>query len=239
MDSLIKSISDEIYSFLQYRSKGDEDIVSKALNNIMVSNGKIYISNVQFNLNPSNDEDLAKGIALANLPLLFVGNKSESEELPENLMRIKRIAEKLINLKDEDLNEIATLEIYLLMEMGLRELYSEYVGKSATLFNNGRTIKLTNMNYRKLKLYLRMNHIGIYNVKINGEQFPYSQGALLNWAEKYMNKNYAECFKISLNVRNLLAHGELEWDLKPSIESLNTASYMVSMLFKNLNQKIQ
>ena len=228
-------IKDEIFSFLQYRSKGDEEEIAKKLENVQAIDGKLYIGNVEFDIDIS-DKDAVIGTALANIPLIFIGIKHRAVMPSEKLAKIYNAAEKLISLKDSTINSIATLEIYLLMEMGLRELYSKQISNEAIIQYKGKSITLNDMDYRKLKLYVRMNHMSLYDIKVNGKPFPYSQGSLLNWAENYMDKDYAEAFKISLNVRNLLAHGELEWNLNPSIESLYTASYMVNSLFTNLEK---
>ncbi len=226
-------IKDEIFSFLQYRSKGDEEAIDSKLESIKEIDGKLYIGEVGFNVDTSDDNAVI-GVALANIPLIFVGLKHKAELPYEKLAKIYNAAEKLISLKDSTLNDIATLQIYLLMEMGLRELYSKQISDQATIEYKGKSIALRDMDYRKLKLYVRMKHMSLYDIRVNGKAFPYSQGSLLNWAEGYMNDDYAEAFKISLNVRNLLAHGELEWDLNPSIASLYTASYMVNSLFDNV-----
>lgn len=233
MYDINKLVYDEINSFLQYRTKGDEESINRGLSNLGVINGNLYISNVKFDIDV-NDKDSVIGTALANIPLLFAGIKPKQLDLPGELPRIYNTAEKLISLNDKTLYDISTLEVYLLMEMGLRELYSKWVSTDVSLQYNGKIIKLSGMDYRKLKLYIRMNHMSVYSVKINDQQFPYSQGALLNWAERYMKKDYAEAFKISLNVRNLLAHGELEWELNPSIESLYTSSNMVHSILGKL-----
>lgn len=233
MYDINKIVYNEINSFLQYRTRGDEESINRGLSNLSVINGNLYISNVKFDIDV-NDKDSVIGTALANIPLLFAGIKPKQADLPGELPRIYNTAEKLISLNDKTLYDISTLEVYLLMEMGLRELYSKWVSKDVSLQYNGKIIKLSGMDYRKLKLYIRMNHMSVYSVKINDQQFPYSQGALLNWAERYMKKDYAEAFKISLNVRNLLAHGELEWELNPSIESLYTSSNMVHSILSKL-----
>lgn len=229
-------IKDEILSFLQYRSKGDEEAIARKLENVQAINGKLYIRNVRFDINIS-DSKAVVGAALANIPLIFIGAKHEAELPSEKLSKIYGAAERLISLKDSTLNDIATLEIYLLMEMGLRELYSMQVSGEAIVSYKGKSIALKDMDYRKLKLYVKMKHMSLYDIKVNGRAFPYSQGSLLSWAEGYMESDYVEAFKISLNVRNLLAHGELEWNLNPSIESLYTASYMVNSLFDNLEKR--
>lgn len=74
-------------------------------------------------------------------------------------------------------------------------------------------------------------------MKVNGEVFPFSQGSLLSWAEKYMDKELSLAFRLSLNVRNLLAHGEVEWELYPTMKSLMSASYASWVLFNKLREE--
>ena len=46
---------------------------------------------------------------------------------------------------------------------------------------------MKNLDYRKLKLLLKRKGWSKYKVKVNGEVFPYSQGSLLAWAERFMD----------------------------------------------------
>jgi len=51
-----------------------------------------------------------------------------------------------------------------------------------------------------------------------------------------MNEKMSFAFRLSLNVRNLLAHGEVEWDLYPSLKSLMSASHASWLLFNKLKE---
>lgn len=43
--------------------------------------------------------------------------------------------------------------------------------------------------------------------------------------------------RLSMNVRNLLAHGELEWNLYPTMSNVASSSQLVWNLFSRLREK--
>ncbi|MDT7901955.1 MAG: hypothetical protein RRE78_08715 [Acidianus sp.] len=75
-----------------------------------------------------------------------------------------------------------------------------------------------------------------YKVKVNGEVFPYSQGSLLAWTERFMDDKITLAFRLAINVRNLLADGEFEWNLYPTMRSLESASQASWLLFEKLRR---
>jgi hypothetical protein len=68
------------------------------------------------------------GVFLANIPYIILGHGEIHDDLPKNVRKIQSGAIKLLEIGG--FNEIATLEIYLVMEMSLRALYSEWLKKA-------------------------------------------------------------------------------------------------------------
>ena len=78
---------------------------------------------------------------LANLPLFIVGNRTKRNNLTLKLTKLQNDTYELINLNM--FNEIATLEMYLLLEMGLRCAYSKWLGEKIVISKYGeKDIKL-------------------------------------------------------------------------------------------------
>ncbi len=220
---------ESIFDFFQYPEKTDRFILSKIMDSIDYSGNEITFNRSKFNVNVDNANKKILGFFLANLPMFIVGNRAKRADLTLKLTKLQEDTYELINLNK--FNEIATLEMYLLLEMGLRCAYSKWLGEKIVISRYGENdIILNNYNYRRLKLYIRLNKIGYYDIKVNGEPFPNSENSLLHWAEKFLDKNSSLLFRLALNVRNLLAHGENEWELFPVKNSVDSASFTVGKL---------
>lgn len=219
-----------IKNFFQYEKEGDKKLLKNALSKIKYEDGYVYFRDEKIKV---NSEDDAVGVFLANIPYIVLGEGELHWDLPEKVIKVQRSALKLL---DCGINDVATLEIYLVMEMALRSLYSEYVKDGVVIQYKDKKVKLQNYDYRRIKLYIRRKGWSVYKVKVNGEIFPFSQGSLLSWAEKFMDEKMSFAFRLSLNVRNLLAHGEVEWELYPSLKSLMAASHASWVLFNKLKE---
>ena len=228
-----KLILKEIKSFFQYEKKGDKELLKEVLKNIHYDDDYVIIRNEKIKV--ENIEDTV-GVFLANIPYVILGEGELKEDLPEKVKKIQSDALKLISL---GINEVATLEIYLILEMSLRALYSEYLSGGVTIKYKDKKVKVKGLDYRKLKLYIRRKGWSRYKVKVNGETFPFSQGSLLSWAEKFMDEKLSLTFRLSINVRNLLAHGEVEWNLFPTISSVKSASYASWLLFTKFRENYE
>ncbi|ARM74840.1 hypothetical protein [Acidianus manzaensis] len=227
---IIKAVND----FFQYDKKGDEEILNEAIDKIKYKDKYIIINETE-KIKVDNKKD-ALGVFLANIPYLILGEGELHTDLPDKVSKVQNDALKLLEIGG--FNEIATLEIYLVMEMALRSLYSEWLNKADYIEYKKKKVKIKGkeLDYRKLKLLLKKKGWSKYKVKINGQIFPYSQGSLLAWAEKYMDKRTSLAFRLSINVRNLLAHGEVEWKLYPTLNSLYSASHASWLLFERLRR---
>ncbi|AWR96361.1 hypothetical protein DFR86_01555 [Acidianus sulfidivorans JP7] len=230
-----KKIIKAVHEFFQYDKKGDEDILNEALDKIEYRD-KYVIINEDEKIKVNSKKDTL-GVFLANIPYIILGNGELHTDLPEKVLKVQNDALKLLNIGG--FNEIATLEIYLVMEMALRSLYSEWLSKANYIVYKDKKYKIKgkNLDYRKLKLLLKRKGWSKYKVKINNQIFPYSQGSLLAWAEKYMDRKTSLAFRLSINVRNLLAHGEVEWKLYPTLNSLYSASHASWLLFEKLRRE--
>ena len=231
--SVKTKIRKAIKNFFQYEKEGDKKLLKKALSKIKYEDGYVYFHDEKVKV---NSEDDAVGVFLANIPYIILGEGELHWDLPEKVVKVQKSALKLL---DCGINDVATLEIYLVMEMALRSLYSEYVKNGVIIQYKDKKVKLQNYDYRRIKLYIRRKGWSQYKVKVNGEIFPFSQGSLLSWAEKFMNEKMSFAFRLSLNVRNLLAHGEVEWELYPSLKSLISASYASWLLFNKLKETLE
>lgn len=230
MDKKYKDyLLNSIFDFFQYPEKTDRFILNKIMDSIEYNGNDIIFNRNRFDIDVDDKDKKILGFFLANLPLFIVGNRSKRDDLTPKLTKLQNDTYELINLNK--FNEIATLEMYLLLEMGLRCSYSKWLGEKIVISKYGENdIILNNYDYRRLKLYIRLNKIGYYDITVNGEPFPNSENSLLHWAEKYLDKNSSLLFRLALNVRNLLAHGENEWDLYPVKYSVDSASFTVGKL---------
>lgn len=229
--SIRTKIRKAIKDFFQYEKEGDKKILKKALSRVKYEDG--YVIMREEKIKVENEED-AVGVFLANIPYIVIGEGELHWDMPDKVIKVQKSALKSL---DCGINDVATLEIYLVLEMALRSLYSEVLKEGAIIQYKDKKIKLKDYDYRRLKLYIRRKGWSQYKVKVNGETFPFSQGSLLSWAEKYMDKEMSFVFRLSLNVRNLLAHGEVEWNLFPSIKSLESASHLSWLLFQRLKEE--
>jgi hypothetical protein len=225
-----KLILREIKGFFQYEKSGDKELLKEVLKEVKYEDG--YVLFKEERVKVGNKED-AVGVFMANIPYIILGYGEVHWDLPEKVVKVQRDAIKVLEI---GINNVATLEIYLIMEMALRALYSEYLSSGVVISYKGKKVKVKGLDYRKLKLYIKRKGWSKYKVKVNGEVFPYSQGSLLAWAEKFMDPKLDLAFRLSINVRNLLAHGEIEWELFPTFKSLESASYASWLLFKKFRE---
>lgn len=229
---LKKKIIRAIDDFFQYKKSGDDEILNEVLDKIEYKDKYVIIDGEE-KIKVEKKKDVV-GVFLANIPYIILGPGEIHDDLPEKVRKIQSGAIKLLEIGG--FNEIATLEIYLVMEMSLRALYSEWL-KKAEYIKYGKTkVKVKNLDYRRLKLLLKRKGWSKYKVKVNGEVFPYSQGSLLAWAERFMDDKTSLAFRLAINVRNLLAHGEFEWNLYPTMKSLESASQASWLLFEKLRR---
>ena len=242
MDKKYKDyLLESVFNFFQYPEKTDRFTLGKIMDSIEYSGNEIVYNRNRFNVDVDDKERKILGFFLANLPLFILGNRTKRNDLTLKLTKLQNDTYELINLNK--FNEIATLEMYLLLEMGLRCAYSKWLGEKIVISKYGeKDIMLHNYDYRRLKLYIRLNKIGYYDIRVNNEPFPNSENSLLHWAGKFLGKNSGLLFRLALNVRNLLAHGENEWELFPVKHSVDSASFAVGKLMDrcagiNINEK--
>lgn len=226
----MKSLIQVTNEFFQYRRKGDDEILEDALENLEYRSGKVRIRDEVVEVSGKRD---MIGVYLANIPYLILGDGEIHGDLPEKVVKAQDYAVKLI---DCGMNDLATLESYLILEMGLRSLYSTWMGEKVTLKYGKTKVKVKGLDYRKVKLYIRRKGWSKYKVRVKGEVFPFSQGLLLNWAERFVDQKASLALRLSINVRNLLAHGELEWNLRPTLSNVKTCSRLVWEMFNRLDQ---
>ncbi len=223
-----------IFDFFQYYKKGDKIILSQALDLVEYNKSHIIFHDTTYEIGDKNTEKKLLGFFLANLPMILIESKNDVNELTPKLMKLKEDTADLISLNR--FNELPTLEMYLLLEMGLRCLYSKWLGQKVVIARrNHSDVILYNQDYRRIKLFLRLNRIGYHDIRVNGEPFPNSQNSLLYWAGKFLDRNSDLLFRLAVNVRNLLAHGENEWELYPTIESLGSSVYIVGRLIGRIH----
>ncbi|KJE49835.1 MULTISPECIES: hypothetical protein [Acidiplasma] len=222
-----------IFDFFQYSKRYDRLVLTGILNSMDYHDDYITFNKLRFKIGRNAGRDKILGFFLANLPVLIEGRRTERNDLTPKLTKLKNDTLELISLGK--FNELATLDMYLLLEMGLRCAYSIWVGKKAIIERPGYDkIILYDQDYRKIKLYLRLNKIGHYDVLVNGQPFPSSQNSLLHWSEKFTDRNSDLLFRLALNIRNLLAHGENEWELYPFKESVESSSYAVGKVLDRI-----
>ncbi|MEL9970688.1 MAG: hypothetical protein QW699_05225 [Metallosphaera sp.] len=216
-------------SFFQYKRKGDDEMLDEALDLLEYRGGYVRIRDEKIKV--STKKDLI-GFYLANVPYLILGEGEIHNDLPSKVLKAQDYAMKLISCSMEDL---ATLESYLVLEMGLRSLYTTWLGEKVIIKYKKTKIKVKGLDYRKLKLFIRRQGWSKYRVKVNGETFPFSQGMLLAWADRFVDGRTSLALRLSLNVRNLLAHGEVEWNFHPTVSNVKTSSHLIWNLFNKLS----
>ena len=226
-----KLVLKEIKSFFQYEKEGDLELLKEVLKELHYKDGYVILRDEKIKVEKKRD---AIGVFLANIPYAILGEGELKEDLPEKVKKIQSDALKLVSL---GINEVATLEIYLILEMSLRSLYSMYLSRGVVIKYKDKKVKVKGLDYRRLKLYIRRKGWSKYKVTVNGEVFPYSQGSLLAWAERFMDEKLSLTYRLAINVRNLLAHGEVEWELFPTLNSVKSASYASWLLFNNFKRK--
>jgi len=232
-----KKLMSTVKDFFQYWKKSDQSLLEEVLEEfnfpLEKDGDKRYAVIGGEKVEVENKKSSIVGVFLGNIPYFVYGEGQLVWDLPEKVVEIQRASLKLLEFKC--LSHVTTLETYLILEMGLRSLYTAWLGESATLKYKDHKVKLKHPTYRRIKLYLRRKGWSVYKVKVNGETFPFSQGSLLTWANKFIRDERADlAIRLAINVRNLLAHGELEWKLYPTMESVKSSSFLVAMMFSNL-----
>ncbi len=209
----------EVSAFFQYRKQGDDELLSEALRKVKRDGDDFVIHGKRFKAHGN-----LLGLFLANVPFFILGPGGMWDDLGPKPMRAQANAQRLMEMGE--MNELATLETYLVMEMGLRCSYSTWLGERAIIKGRGLTLELRKPDYRGVKLEIKLRRIK-QPIAVNGERFPYSEAELLRWGERFMDSSESLAFRLSMNVRNLLAHGEIEWELMPTLEGLSSASQAV------------
>ncbi|MEM0139582.1 MAG: hypothetical protein QXZ44_03100 [Ferroplasma sp.] len=227
-----KFILERIFDFFQYPENYDKIIMEASMNNIEYDGTTATFNKISYNIgNPDKYEGIL-GFYLANLPLLLIKKHNIEYKLPARLEKLRDDTYDLIALKK--FNELATLDLYLLIEMSLRCSYSKWLGNEIRISDGQRRENIIkNYDYRQLKLYIRRNRLNSRELMVNGEPFPGSQTMLLRWASRFTDRNTGLLFRLSLNVRNLLAHGENEWSLYPAGQSVDIASEVAGKMLQN------
>jgi hypothetical protein len=224
---------DEIFDFFQYPENYDKLMLGSSLKKLSCTDGEIIFQNMKFNHGFECNKQNALGFFLANIPLMLNNGIKGDYSLTPKLKKLKNDTEELINMGK--FNELATLDLYLLLEMAMRCAYSKWLGNRIVISKyNMKDTVLEGYDYRRLKLYIRLNKLGRTDIEVNGEPFPGSQNSLLHWATKFMDRQSSLMFRLSLNVRNLLAHGENEWNLYPVSESVSIASMAAGKLLSEV-----
>ncbi|WP_337860123.1 hypothetical protein [Ferroplasma sp.] len=234
----LQYISDQVFDFFQYPEYYDKTMIDTALQKLDCSGKKIIFNGMELKTDFVCNKENALGFFLANIPLMFSTLDNKKYELPQKLKKLRLDTEELIKL--EKFNEVATLDLYLLLEMAMRCAYSKWLGNRIAISKIGmKDIVLTGYDYRKLKLYIRLNRLGRTDINVNGEPFPGSENSLLTWATKFVDRPTGLALRLSLNVRNLLAHGENEWSLFPVLESVAIASDIAGKLLLEIRPGMQ
>lgn len=232
-----KKLMSTVKDFFQYWKKSDEDILEDVLDGfdfkVEKEGEKRFAIIGDAKVEVKNKRNSAVGVFLANIPYFVYGEGELIWDLPDKVVEIQKASIKLLDFPC--LRHVTTLETYLILEMGLRSLYTSWLGESTVIKYKEHKVKVKHPTYRRIKLYLRKKNWSVYKVKVNGETFPFSQGSLISWASKFIRDEKADlAIRLAINVRNLLAHGELEWELYPTMESIKSSSFLVAMMFSNL-----
>jgi hypothetical protein len=227
-------IMDQVFDFFQYPESYDRAMVNASLHRLGCSGGFMSYNNKKLETELKCSRENALGFFLANLPAMIVKDGNFTGILPQKLEKLRKDTLELISLGR--FNELATLDLYLLLEMAMRCAYSKWLGNRIVISKYGNEdIILENYDYRRLKLYIRLNGLGRTDIFVNGEPFPGSENSLLRWATKFMDRPSGLMFRLSLNVRNLLAHGENEWNLYPVSESVQIAAASAGKLLSEIH----
>lgn len=227
-------IMDQVFDFFQYPESYDRAMINASLQKISCNNGFISYNNKKLEAELKCSRENALGFFLANLPALIVKEDNFTGMLPQKLEKLRKDTLELISLGK--FNELATLDLYLLLEMAMRCAYSKWLGNRIVISRYGsEDIVLENYDYRRLKLYIRLNGLGRNDIFVNGEPFPGSENSLLRWATKFLDRPSGLMFRLSLNIRNLLAHGENEWNLYPVAESVRVAAAAAGKLLSEIH----
>ncbi|WMT52250.1 MAG: hypothetical protein RE471_05055 [Ferroplasma sp.] len=227
-------IMDQVFDFFQYPESYDRAMINASLQKISCNGGFITYNNKSLETGLKCSRENALGFFLANLPALIVKEANFTGILPPKLEKLRKDTLELIALGR--FNELATLDLYLLLEMAMRCAYSKWLGSRIVISRyGGEDIVLENYDYRRLKLYIRLNGLGRNDIFVNGEPFLGSENSLLRWATKFLARPEGLMFRLSLNIRNLLAHGENEWDLYPVAESVRVAAASAGKLLSEIH----
>ena len=228
-----KYIIDEVFDFFQYPENYDRAMITASVEKISCRDDIIIYNNKKIEPVLKCSKNNCLGFFLANIPLMIVNHDKPNEQLPSKLDKLRKDTLELINLGK--FNELATLDLYLLLEMAMRCAYSIWLGNKIIISKYGmEDIVLENYDYRRLKLYIRLKGLGRTDINVNGEPFPGSENSLLHWATKFMDRPTGLMFRLSLNVRNLLAHGENEWALYPIADSVKIAATSAGKLLSEI-----
>jgi hypothetical protein len=208
-------------------------MINASLQRITCTNDNIIYNNKKVQPELKCTKENCLGFFLANVPAMIVNSTGFEGRLPPKLEKLRKDTLELINIGK--FNELATLDLYLLLEMAMRCAYSRWLGNRISISRKGNDdIVLDNYDYRRLKLYIRLNGLGRTDIFVNGEPFPGSENSLLRWATKFVDRPTGLMFRLSLNIRNLLAHGENEWNLYPVSESAEIAAFAAARLLSEI-----
>ena len=226
-------IMEEVFDFFQYPESYDRTMINASLQRITCTDNNLIDNNKKVEPELKCTKDNCLGFFLANIPEMIVDSMEYEGRLPPKLEKLRKDTIDLINLGR--FNELATLDLYLLLEMGMRCAYSRWLGNRIKISKYGNDdIILENYDYRRLKLYIRLKGLGRTDIYVNGEPFPGSENSLLRWATKFVDRPTGLMFRLSLNIRNLLAHGENEWDLYPVSKSVEIAASAAAKLLSEI-----
>ena len=226
-------IMEQVFDFFQYPESYDRAMINASLQRITCTNDNLIYNNKRVEPELKCTKQNCLGFFLANIPAMIVNSTEFRGELPAKLEKLRKDTLELINLGK--FNELATLDLYLLLEMAMRCAYSIWLGNRIYISKYGNDdIVLENYDYRRLKLYIRLNGLGRSDIYVNGEPFPGSENSLLRWATKFVDRPTGLMFRLSLNIRNLLAHGENEWSLYPVAESAKIAASTAAKLLSEI-----
>lgn len=125
---------------------------------------------------------------------------------------------------------------FLALESAIKNKYNEWLGSKASLINKkGESIEISTPTYRKIEEFCFKNkkNWNRDQIKVNGENFPYQMGKLLDWlvSKDIIKKWEKNSFDAGIYLRNSLSHLESTTILSPSASTLKVVAQDINKLY--------